>query len=136
MKMHLHTYYILLLSLCFLCSCQEKRQDRFVREAKEYTITYCPQRLDNFTVLDSMVFEPQGEAGDLQQYYSLTLTEEQRSELMNQLGEMGDQNLKVVRNSVLFSKYRDAGASFTYIYHDVATGDKIAEYHFEKKDYE
>lgn len=136
MRLRVHYYILVLISLSALSSCQEKRQDRFEREAREYTATYCPQRLDGITVLDSMVFKPKGDAGDLRLYYSLTLTAEQRDELMNHLGEMGDQNLKVVRNSVLFTKFKEAGASFTYIYHDVATGDKIAEYHFAKKDYE
>ena len=139
--MHKRVHYILLsVALLAFSSCQEKLQDRFVREAREYTATHCPQRLgDGMTVLDSMVFEPDGgdgDAGDLRMYYSVTLTSEQRDALMNCLGELGDQNLKVVRNSVMFTKFKEVGTSFTYIYHDVATGDKLAEYHFEKKDYE
>ena len=133
MRVHYILYVII---LCVLSSCQEKLQDRFEREAREYTATYCPQHLDEVTVLDSMVFEPRGDAGDLKLYYSLHLSAEQREALMNYLGEMGDQNLKAVRNSVQFSKFKEAGVSFTYIYHDVATGDKLAEYHFERKDYE
>lgn len=134
MRSYIH-YILLSIAILVLFSCQEKRQDRFGREAREYTVTYCPQRLDDFTVLDSMVFEPIGDVGDLKLYYSLMLTKEQRKELMNHLGEMGEQNLKIVRNSVMFTKFKEAGVGFTYIYHDVATGDKIVEYHFEKKDY-
>ena len=133
--MRLH-YILFAITLCAFSSCQEKRQDRFEREAREYTVTHCPQRLDKVTVLDSIVFEPKGDAGDLKLYYSLILTTEQRSELMNHFGAMSDQNLRVVRNSVQFSQYKEAGVSFTYIYHDDATGDKLAEYHYEKKDYE
>ena len=138
--MYKRVHYILLsVALLAFSSCQEKLQDRFEREAREYTATYCPQHLDEVTVLDSMVFEPDGgdgDAGDLRMYYSVTLTSEQRDALMNCLEELGDQNLKVVRNSVMFTKFKEVGTSFTYIYHDVATGDKLAEYHFEKKDYE
>ena len=129
-------YIIMFIAILALSSCQEKRQDRFEREAREYTVTHCPQHLDDFTVLDSMVFESEGDAGDLKQYYSLILNEEQRTEFMKHLDELGDQNLKIIRNSVILSKYKDAGVGFTYIYHDVATGDKLAEYHFGKEDYE
>lgn len=136
--MYTRVLYIILLSIAILAmySCQEKLQDRFVREAKEYTATYCPLRLDAFTVLDSMVFKPKGNAGDLRIYYSAHIDAEQREELMNRLGELREKNLKVVRNSVQFSKYKEAGVSFTYIYRDVSMGDKLAEFHFEKKDYE
>ena len=136
-SMHTRVHYILLsVAVLVFSSCQEKRQDRFEREAREYTATYCPQRLDAITVLDSMVFEPKDDVGDLQLYYSLTLTAEQRDEFMNHLGELGDQNLKIVRNSVLFTKFKEVGAGFTYVYYDVASGDKLAEYHFTPKDYE
>lgn len=129
-------YIISLLSVTavLLTSCQEKRRARFEREAREYTATYCPQHLDSWTILDSMVFEQAG-AGNLKLYYSLDLDDTLRQSVMNQLGELGDQDLKVVRNSVLFAKYKEAGTDFTYIYHDARRGDKIAEYYFTKKDY-
>ena len=124
--------------LLFFSSCQEKRQDRFVREAREYTEKHCPQPYgDGITTLDSMVFTPNDSTiGDLKIYYSLQLTDEMRDAVMDKLGEIGDENLKIVRNSVLFSKHKDAGASFTYIYHDAEKGDKIAEYHITREEYE
>lgn len=129
--------YIVGIFLLLFCSCQEKRADRFEREAREYTEKHCPQRLeDGLTVLDSMVFVKDGGAGTLQLYYSLYLTDEERKQVMDKLGDLGDYNLRIVRNSVLFAKHKEAGVSFTYIYHDANKGDKIAEYHFEKKDYE
>ena len=133
--------WILLLSVAALLltsSCQEKRKDRFAREAREYTETHCPQPYgDGITTLDSMVFVPNDSTvGDLRLYYSLQLTDEQRAAMMDKLGDIGDENLRVVRNSILFAKHKEAGVSFTYIYHDAATGDKIVEYHFTTEDYE
>ena len=127
----------IILSLLLLVSCQEKRMDRFEREAREYTETHCPQRMeDGLTVLDSMVFEQTGENGNLKLYYSLPLTDEQRATMMGMLDELGETNLKVVRNSVFYAKHKDAGIDFTYIYHDANKGDKIVEYHFTKEDYQ
>ena len=119
-----------------LVSCQEKRAQRFEREAREFTETNCPQQMDAMTCLDSMVYVPDEQGGELIQYYSLKLTSEQRAEMMNKLGEINDVNLRIVRNSIPFTKYREAGVSFTFIYHDATIGDKIVEYHFAKEDYE
>ncbi|MBR1667015.1 MAG: hypothetical protein IJ693_01910 [Bacteroidaceae bacterium] len=136
--MYARVSYILLISatIFLLSSCQEKKEDFFEREAREYTQSHCPLQMDSYTRLDSLVFEKGEEAGTLKSYYTLTLTGEAREELMNRLGELGDMNLKIVRNSVVFSKYKEAGVNFTYIYHDEATGDKIVEYNFTPKDYE
>ena len=119
-----------------LVSCQEKRAQRFEREAREFTETNCPQQMDAMTCLDSMVYVPDEQGGELIQYYSLKLTSEQRAEMMNKLGEINDVNLRIVRNSIPFTKYREAGVSFTFIYRDATVGDKIVEYHFAKEVYE
>ena len=138
--MYARVSYLFTLSFAvlLLSSCQEKLQDRFVREAREYTEKHCPQSYgDGITTLDSMVFVPNDSTiGDLKIYYSLQLSEELRNAFMDKIGEIGEENLKIVRNSVLFSKHKDAGASFTYIYHDAEKGDKIAEYHITREEYE
>lgn len=41
----------------FLVGCNNNLNNRMVREAQEYTQKHCPQRLDDFTVLDSMVYD-------------------------------------------------------------------------------
>lgn len=129
-------YFILGLLVMLLVACQEKLAQRFEREAREYTEANCPQQMDAVTCLDSMVYVPDEQGGELIQYYSLQLTSEQRTEMMNKLGEINDVNLRIVRNSIPFTKYREAGVSFTFIYHDATIGDKIVEYHFSKEDYE
>lgn len=118
-------------------SCQERKADFFERDAREYTEKNCPQMLDEYTTLDSVVYVKEKDgAGDLVQYYSLNLNEAARQELMNQLGELAEMNLTAVRNSIVFAKHKEEGVSFTYIYHDATTGEKIVEYHFTKKDYQ
>lgn len=135
--MYVRKHYIILsLFVLLLMSCQEKRAQRFEREAREFTETNCPQQMDAMTCLDSMVFVPDDRGGELIQYYSLQLTAEQRTEMMNKLGEISDVNLRSIRNSVFLTKYREAGVSFTYIYHDTNLGDKIVEYHFTREDYQ
>ncbi len=118
-------------------SCQERKAEVFAREAKEYTETTCPLMMDDFTRIDSVVFVGRNDRiGDMVMYYTLFLDDESRKVVMDNLGELAEMNLKELRNSVRFTKYREAGVEFTYIYHDDATGDKIMECHFTKKDYE
>lgn len=133
--------FLMLCTLLCFTSCQEKLADRFEREAKEFTQKNCPQKMeDGMTCLDSMVFVPsadkEGECGDLKLYYSLEMSDEAREILMDNLGELCDMNLGIIRNSLHYTKYKEAGASFTYIYYDAIKEDKIVEYHYTKKDYE
>ena len=128
----LFSFSILLLTVA---SCQEKKEDFFERDAREYTEKNCPRQMDEITRLDRIVFEKGGEMGTLKQYYTLTLTDDARQELMKKLDELGDMNLKIIRNSVILEKHKRAEVDFDYIYHDEATGDKIAEYHFTPEDY-
>lgn len=134
MRVRVH-YILLFIGALIFSSCQEKLQDRFVREAREYTATQCPLPHDDFTVLDSLVFVPKGEAGDLRIFFSVILDEEQREVFMSKGEELRDIDKKVVRNSVQFSKYKEAGVTFVYIYHDKATGKKLTEIRIDKNDY-
>lgn len=108
--------------------------DRFEREAREYTERNCPQKMDEITTLDSMVFVNKGD-GNLRMYYSLLLDDEQREAFSNVMGELADENLSVVRNSVAFIKQKEAGVTFSYIYVDAVTGDKLVEYNYTRNEY-
>ena len=128
---------LLLVMLLAFTSCQEKKADFFERDAREYTEKNCPMIMDKFTTLDSIVYvREENGPGDLVQYYTLNLSVEARNELMQKLGELADANLGIIRNSIAFAKHKEEGVSFTYIYHDAMTGEKIVEYHFTKKDYQ
>ena len=129
-------YIVFLFAVLAFSSCQEKKADFFEREAKAYTEKHCPQQLDEFTRVDSVVYVKNDEAGELRFYYSVTFKEDTlRTLMMDHLGELGDSHLKSVRNSVFYSKQKEAGVTFTYIYHDAVRGDKFAEYHFAPDDY-
>ena len=126
---------LLAIMLAFF-SCQEKKADFFEREAREYTEKNCPQQLDEVTRLDSIVFVKNQGAGDLCLYYTLILDDDARAKVLEKLDEIGDENLRVVRNSVIYAKHKEAGVGFTYIYHDAEQGNVIATYHFTPEDYQ
>ncbi len=134
--MRIHYIILFLFAIVAFSSCQEKKADFFEREAKAYTAKHCPQQLDEFTRVDSVVYVKNEEAGDLRFYYSVTFAEDTlRTLMMDHLGELGDSHLKNVRNSVLFTKQKEAGVTFTYIYYDAVRGDNFVEYHFTPEDY-
>lgn len=134
--MYARKWIFLLVLMLVASSCQEKKADFFEREAREYTEKHCPQQLDEFTRIDSIVYVKDNEAGDLRLFYTLTLTDEMRKVVMEKLDDIGKEDLRIVRNSPIYAKHKEYGVSFTYIYHDAERGDKIAEFHFTKKDYE
>ena len=135
--MYARVYFILLLFVLILSSCQEKKADFFERDAREFTQTHCPQMMDDVTRIDSIVFvKKEDRMGDLLLYYSLFVDDASRKILMDNLVELADMNLKDLRNSVALVKYKEEGVEFTYIYRDAETGEKIVEYHFTKKDYQ
>lgn len=122
------------LALCLL-SCQEKRMDRFEREAREFTMKHCPQQMDNVTTLDSMVFLKEGK-GNLLFYYTLDVTDEQSVLLQNISSTIENEDLSIVKNSVEMVKYKDLGATISFIYLIASSGDTLARYDFTPEDYQ
>lgn len=128
---------VLSAALLAFASCrQEKKADFFERDAREYTEKNCPQRLDPYTTLDSIVYHKNEPVGELTLYYTLQLSLDEREEMMKKVDELEAENRKIVRNSIVFAKYKEARTTFTYVYHDAEKGDKIVEFHYTKEDYE
>ena len=56
--------------LTLLAACQESLEDKCEREAKDYTRRNCPMKMDNNSILDSLVFERSTHT--IHYYYTLT----------------------------------------------------------------
>ena len=123
------------MALLLLAACQEKKFDRFEREANEYTMRHCPKQMDELTVLDSMVFHNDGSLL-YKYYYTVQLTEEQRKAFQDILGDVRDISLKGVRNSIDLKPMKEAGLTFVYIYRDAETGKRLAKYVITPEDYQ
>jgi hypothetical protein len=123
------------MALLLLAACQEKKFDRFEREANEYTMRHCPKQMDELTVLDSMVFHNDGSLL-YKYYYTVQLTEEQRKAFQDILGNVRDISLKGVRNSIDLKPMKEAGLTFVYIYRDAETGKHLAKYVITPEDYQ
>ena len=121
--------------LLLLAACQEKKFDRFEREAYEYTVRNCPKQMDEITVLDSMVFHNDGSL-DYKYYYTVQLDEDQHQALKDILDDLKERTAKNVRNSIELKAMKEAGLNFVYIYRDAQTGKHVAKYTITKEEYE
>lgn len=121
-------------SFLFL-SCQEKRLDRFEREAKEYTIRNCPKQIDPVTTLDSLVFHNDGSL-NYSYYYHVALSDEQLHAFKTQLSDIEENTLRALRASIDLRPVKEAELNIEYIYLNADDGQQIAKFHFTKDQYQ
>jgi len=127
---------LLFLSSLLFFSCQERIEERFKREAREYTERNCPSSMgDGITVLDSMVFVDNEETGVWGIYYTVFLDDAQKQELKQKKDDLVALNLKFVKNSPIFIRQKEAGVNFVFVYNDAVTKKKIMECKYTEKDY-
>lgn len=124
----------ILLTAVLLCTaCQESLEERCERESKDYTKKHCPLRIDQYTVMDSMVFDKashtisyvytlQGDADD-----AAAISKTNPRELL--IGQ--------VKNTAQLKLYKEAGYSFRYVYYSAKTkGIKLFDTTVHEKDYQ
>ena len=127
----------IILVLCSLClaSCQEKRLNRFEREAREFTMRNCPKQIDPVTTLDSLVFHNDGSL-TYSYYYNVVLTEEQLQNFKSQITDIEERTLRALRANIDLRPIKDAGLIIEYIYLDAADGHQIAKLRYTKDQYQ
>lgn len=127
-------FFLMLCSLLF-SSCQEKRFDRFEREAREFTIRNCPKQIDSITTLDSLVFHNDGSL-TYSYYYNVVLTDEQLQNFKSQITDIEERTLRALRANIDLRPIKDAGLIIEYIYLDAADGHQIAKLQYTKDQYQ
>lgn len=113
----------------------ESFDERCERETREYTQKQCPRRLDEYTTMDSTVYDM--DTRTITYYYSFegilddpaTLTEEATRTLRHQL-------CKNVINSIELKAYKEKGLNFRYSYRSRATGKQLFKTTVTPKDYD
>lgn len=126
--------------LCFLLlltfvSCQEKRLDRFEREALDYTLRNCPHRLDPITTLDSVVFHNDGTL-DYIYYYTVSLDSQMIETFRKKSDDIAEITLRNVRNNIDLKAVKESGLNIIYLYRDSLTGKTIQTFRFTKEQYQ
>jgi hypothetical protein len=119
--------------ILFICAaCQESLEDRCERESREYTRKYCPEKMDNNSILDSLVFERPTRT--IHYYFTLTGFADQDGALEKVDAEGVLRN--EVKNSTALRTYKENKFRVAYTYRSQKNPDKILmDIVFTDKDY-
>ena len=116
---------ILSLSLLALLSCtgHESIDERALRETKEHTRKFCPQKINEFTTLDSITYDIKTHT--FTEYLTLhgTADDKERAEL--QSIQLHDNLAEAVRNDTSQKRYKDAGCSYRFVARSASNKDVI-----------
>ena len=125
--------YGIIAMILFICAaCQESLEDRCERESKEYTRKYCPEKMDNNSILDSLVFERPTRT--IHYYFTLTGFADQDGALEKVDAEGVLRN--EVKNSTALRTYKENNFRVAYTYRSQKNPDKILmDIVFTDKDY-
>ena len=118
--------------LSVLTACQESLEDKCEREAKDYTRRNCPQKMDENSILDSLVFERPTRT--IHYYYTLTGFADQDSilEKVDAVNVLRNE----VKNSTALRVYKENKFRVAYTYRSQKEPKKVRmEVVFTDKDY-
>lgn len=127
-----------LLAACLLlASCYENFDERCVREAKEHTQKFCPQRVDTGIILDSTTYDIKTRT--YHYWYSLhdhLDTPEAHETLPQVRGQFRTELLRSIINSVVLKKCKEEGITFVYTYRSSSTGKQVMQEKITQEDYQ
>lgn len=125
----------LMLTTIALTSCQETREERFEREAREFTQKNCPRaEFEDIIYLDSLVYHNDG-SNNYMHCYSVKGDSAMLAMMDLQHDELFDRLLTAVRNSVDMRHVKEAGLNIMYVYYNAKSHEKITEFCFTPDDY-
>lgn len=118
-----------------ITSCNfENFDERCTREAKEYTQKYCPRRMNDYTMMDSLVFDAQTHT--FSYYYCLEGKLDNDTIITQKVANTFIEQLKKeLVSSVELRSYKEKEVNFRYIYLSRSTGKTLFEKTFTPTDY-
>lgn len=118
-----------------LASCNyENFDERCERESKEYTAKQCPRRMDEHTMMDSLVYDKSNRT--LTYYYTVEGILDNDSVMTPDACNILEQNIKeAIVSSVDLKTHKDKGINFCYLYCSKSTGKVRAKCVVTKEDY-
>lgn len=126
-----------------LTSCQESKNERLEREARELTERTCPQRItpDGSVILDSIVFHDDG-TNEINYYYQVNTDDEGVVKLQLQRKELERSLLSGINNSIDLRHVKEMGVTIVHHYHRLKTDslnqqqrEEVLSFRFTKNDY-
>lgn len=126
---------LLCLSALMLSCNYESFEKRCMREAKEYTMKYCPKRMNDYTMMDSLTFDQT--SNSLCYYYSLEGILDNDSIFSPDVTDtFTEQIKKELTNSVELKAYKEKDINFCYLYISKSTGKTLYRVNFTPEDYQ
>lgn len=124
-----------LMSATCLQSCKKETKDeRIKRETAEFTEKNCPSKVDEYTTMDSAVYD--------MQTHKLTYHYTMKGELDNDsiyteevLSTFREKVLNEIKTSIQMKNYKDAGLSFAYQYISDKSGKILVSLEITKEEY-
>lgn len=122
----------LLSSLVFiLAACGSNFDERLEHEARQYTEKHCPQRLDDITTLDSVVYEI-----GVRTYTRYLTVPGEAAATVRQNGEAVKAALLTeLKNDAAWKTCKDEGINFKYIYRTSGSSEVIYTTTLTRSDY-
>ena len=129
----LHLISIASVSILLFASCNfESFEKRCAREAEEYTTRHCPRRMNKYTVMDSLTFNP--ETKTFGYYYTLEGDLDNDSIITNEIADSFREQLKKeLINSVELKAYKEAKEVIEH-FEWIVDGDKCYCYDCQEWD--
>ncbi|GEM_PF-1628773 len=118
-----------------LVSCGRKSMDeQFAENCKQETQQMCPRKIDDCTILDSVVFDMKTRTQN--HYYTFTDNMDDESIFTDYIiADIRESMLKSIRNEIKLKKQMEAKINFGYIYRSKGTGKKLLDITFTPNDY-
>ena len=116
---------------------QETRDERFLRETKEYTKRHCPQQIDSFVILDSVVYyKPNNkECGRYAYYHTVTGDSFEIYSLKQQEINIKNTLLSKINNSQDLKYIKDSGVIIQYTFYSRHTNELLFDFRYTKEMY-
>ena len=106
-------YLMIAVALLLLSGCQESLEDRAAREVVEYTQKYCPQKLNDFTTLDSLTFDKA--TLTFTQYLTLSGNADNAERAREMNVQIKEEMVQAVITDTSQKRYKDEGYSFRFV---------------------
>ena len=134
-------YKQILSAICFasflivIHSCQESFDSRLQKNAEDYTKRYCPKTIDDYIVLDSVVYHMPDNVneGEYCYYHTMRCSAEEIEELKLQEQTAHDEILEKINNTQDLKSLKENGKTIGYIfYYD---GKIVFDFKYKKGEY-
>lgn len=123
------------IALVALCSCgYESADERICRQAQEFTKASCPKPMDEYTVLDSLVYTPKDKV--MSYYYTVSDLMDTDSVYTSAMLDIFNTDLlNNVRQNIGLHELREHCVTFRYVYSSKTTHKQYMTFEYASKDY-